>query len=149
MHISQFFLNRIFALLTFAFCACCDWWCEIVLFRLRLYHIAFLFVCWLVYCCFKHHPISPCSQLLVQRSCWFTLFFLDDICVCVFSRLFNLSKRFFIWDLLLSCFLFFFAGLFALQYNNCTFFCLFVLYSFLIKNQFLCFYSLSLSLFLV
>lgn len=36
----------------------------------------------------------------------------------------------------------FLRGLFALQYNNCTFFCLFVLCSFLIKNQFLCFYSL-------
>lgn len=142
------FLIEFFALLTFASCACCDWWWrEIVLvFRLRFHHPLHFFVCLLSYLTMLSTTRDLALATLLLFNSFF--FFLDDICVCVvvvfsvFSRLLNLSKHFLFLGFTTLLFSFSFAGLFALQYNNCTFFCLFVLYSFLIKNQFLCFYSL-------
>lgn len=145
LHISQFFLNRIFRFthicilrllrLVVAWNRAC--------FRLRFHHPLHFFVCLLSYLTM----LSTTRDLALATLLLFNSFFPPRryLCVCcccffsVFSRLLNLSKHFLFLGFTTLLFSFSFAGLFALQYNNCTFFCLFVLYSFLIKNQFHCF----------
>lgn len=118
------FLIEFFALLTFASCACCDWWWrEIVLvFRLRFHHPLHFFVCLLSYLTM----LSTTRDLALATLLLFNSFFPPRryLCVCcccffLFSVVcLTFLNTFCFWDSLLSCFLFLLRV--CLHYNITT-----------------------------